>query len=286
VSEDPIAARIAAEVVRAARAGGSVAVATVMGAPEASRTKAGDKLLVRPDGSRLGGLGRSSLEEAVVADAMTALTAFPRTQTESLYYRAEGERIHRLEARDDPDTYEVMVEVIEPPATLLIVGGGHIGLSLATIGQACGFSVAVVDDRATYANEERFPMADRVMAGDVDDHLDGFPIGANTYIVLVSRGHKLDELALRHVVARGAAYVGMIGSKRRVSTVLRHLAEEGFSIEALEQVYTPIGLNIGAETPEEIAVSIMAEIITVRRRGKGGQMREGRPPIRTTPRED
>ncbi|HEY7465939.1 MAG TPA: XdhC family protein, partial [Dehalococcoidia bacterium] len=98
--------------------------------------------------------------------------------------------------------------------------------------------------------------------------------------VMVSRGHKLDETALRAVAARGAGYVGMIGSKRRVSTVLRHLAEEGVPIEALERVYTPIGFGLGAETPEEIAVSIMAEIIAVRRGGSGRPMREGRPPIK------
>jgi xanthine dehydrogenase accessory factor len=131
-----------------------------------------------------------------------------------------------------------------------------------------------------FANAERFPMADRVMAGDVGAHLDAFSIDSSTHVVMVSRGHKIDELALRHVVGRGAAYVGMIGSKRRVSTVLRHLAEEGYSVDALERVFTPIGLDIGAETPEEIAVSIMAEIVMVRRGGKGGQMREGRPAIK------
>jgi len=131
-----------------------------------------------------------------------------------------------------------------------------------------------------YANAERFPMADKTLAGDVEQILRDFPIGGNTYIVMVSRGHKVDEQALRATVARGASYVGMIGSKRRTATVLRHMAEEGIDLEALEAVYTPIGFDIGAETPEEIAVSIMAEIIAVRRRGSGRPMREGRPPIR------
>jgi xanthine dehydrogenase accessory factor len=173
-----------------------------------------------------------------------------------------------------------MVEVIEAPVTLLIIGGGHIGLSLATIGAHVGFSVAVMDDREMYANAERFPMADFVKAGDFNQMIADFPIGRNTYIVMVSRGHKQDETALRAVVPRGAAYVGMIGSKRRVSTVLRHLAEEGFAIEDLERIYTPIGFDLGAETPEEIAVSIMAEIIAVRRGGDGRPMREGRPSIK------
>jgi xanthine dehydrogenase accessory factor len=272
-------ALIAIEVLRASREGSPVAVATIISAPEGARPGPGDKLLVRADGGTLGRF-EASLQKAVVEDALEALTAFPRIATQSFYYRPEGARIHRLEAKGGQDAYEVMIEVTEAPATLLIVGGGHIGLSLATIGAHLGFSVAVVDDREAYANDERFPMADRVMAGDVAAHLKSFPIASNTYIVLVSRGHKVDELALRHVVGRGAAYVGMIGSKRRVSTVLRHLAEEGYDVGDLENVYTPIGLDIGAETPEEIAVSILAEVIMVRRGGKGGQMREGRPPIK------
>jgi xanthine dehydrogenase accessory factor len=138
----------------------------------------------------------------------------------------------------------------------------------------------VMDDREMYANRERFPMADRVMSGDFEQMIAGFPIGSNTYIVMVSRGHKQDETCLRAVVNRGAAYVGMIGSKRRVATVLRHLAEEGVDVEALERVYTPIGFDLGAETPEEIAVSIIAQLIAVRRGGSGRPMREGRPPIR------
>jgi xanthine dehydrogenase accessory factor len=279
MSESSASAQIALEIVRAARSGASISVATLITAPADSPLAPGSKLLLRADGTRLGGFGGSQLEEAVIEDALAALTQIPRTPTQSLYYLAEGERIHRLEAKEAA-AYEVMIEVIEAPATLLIVGGGHIGLSLATIAAHVGFSVAVADDREMYANAERFPMADKTMAGDIAAHLDGFPINSNTYIVMVSRGHKVDELALRQVVTRGAAYVGMIGSKRRVSTVLRHLAEEGYPIEALEAVYTPIGLNIGAETPEEIAVSIMAEIIMVRRGGKGGQMREGRPSIR------
>lgn len=235
--------------------------------------------MVRADGSRLGGFGGGPLDEAVAEDSLTALTTFPRRPTQSVYYLPEGGRVRRLEATEAA-ACEVMIEVVEAPATLLIVGGGHIGLSLATIGSHLGFSVAVVDDREIYANAERFPMADKVMAGDIAEHLDRFPVNPNTFIVLVSRGHKVDELGLRHVVSRGAAYVGMIGSKRRVATVLRHLAEEGFPLSDLERVYTPIGLDIGAETPEEIAISILAEIVMVRRGANGRQMREGRPKIK------
>lgn len=276
-------AAIYREMLKAAREGPPVAVATVIRGPDGS-TMAGSRLLVRPDGSCIGKIG-GAVEVSVIEDCRAALNRLPRTLTETLYYGEEGGRIHRLEA-SAAEAWEVMIEVIEPPVTLLIVGGGHIGLSLATIGAHLGFSVAVVDDRELYANAERFPMADYVGAGDLTQLLRHFPIGGNTYIVLVSRGHKQDELALREVVGRGAAYVGMIGSKRRVSTVLRHLAEEGYPVEALERVYTPIGLDIGAETPEEIAVSILAEIIMVRRGGSGRQMREGRPPVRVRARAE
>ncbi len=271
---------ISAEVLRAAREGPSVAVATVIAAPEGADSEPGAKLLVRRDGSHTGNLGGAAFEQALIEDCLAAMNEFPRRPVQALYYRPETGRIHRLEAKGGADAYEVMVEVIEAPVALLIIGGGHIGLSLATIGAHAGFSVAVMDDREMYANAERFPMADFVKAGDFTEMIADFPIGANTYIVMVSRGHKQDETALRAVVNRGAGYVGMIGSKRRVATVLRHLAEEGLALENLESIYTPIGFDLGAETPEEIAVSIMAEIIAVRRGGSGRPMREGRAVIR------
>jgi xanthine dehydrogenase accessory factor len=271
---------IAAEVLRAARTGPSVAVATIISAPQGSEPRPGDKLLLRGDGSWLGRLDGGAFEDAVAEDCLAALTQLPRRPVQALYYRPEGARVHRLEVKGGAGAYEVMVEVVEAPVTLLVVGGGHIGLSLATVGAHAGFSVAVLDDRTMYANAERFPMADKVMCGDFVEELATFPIGTNTYVVLVSRGHKQDEVALRQVVSSPAAYVGMIGSKRRVATVLRHLAEEGFPVEALERVHTPIGFDIGAETPEEIAISIIAEIVMVRRGGSGRQMREGRPRIK------
>ena len=268
--------QIIQEVVRAARGGAPVAVATVIRGPQASRPAVGEKLLVRADRSRLGSLAGGELEEAIAADSHAALTRLPRKQVESLFYRADGTRLHRLEA--GANEFEVMIEVAERPATLLIVGGGHIGQSLAGIASQVGFSVAVLDDREAFANAERFPTADRVICGDFAEELRRFPIDADTYIVLVSRGHKQDELSLREVAASEAAYVGMIGSRRRVGAVLTHLTREGLPQEALGRVHTPIGLDIGAETPEEIAVSIIAQIISVRRGGSGAAMSELRRP--------
>jgi xanthine dehydrogenase accessory factor len=278
---DDVLREITLETLRAAREGDPVVVATVVVAPEEAIAPGGAKLLVRSDGSRLGNFGGGAFEDAVAEDALAALNQFPRQRNQAAFYLPEGDRIHRLETRGGVEAYEVMIELVEAPMSLLIVGGGHIGLSLATIAAHVGYSVAVLDDREMYANAERFPMADRIMCGDLNELIAEFPINRSTAIVLVSRGHRQDETALRATVTRGAGYLGMIGSKRRVSTVLRHLAEEGYPLDALEAVYTPIGFDIGAETPEEIAVSIMAEIIAVRHNASGRPMREGRPSIGT-----
>jgi xanthine dehydrogenase accessory factor len=265
-----VTALIAGEVLAAQEGGAAVLVATVIAAPEEARAPVGAKLLVRPDGSALGELDKGRLEGAVKREAQDA---FRRHGVYSLYLGVDGEGMSRQEA-DRKASYQVMLEVHERPATLLIVGGGHIGKALATIGNLCGFSVVVVDDRAEYADADRFPEADNVVLGDFEEVLQDLPIDANTYVVCVTRGHRHDEVSLRQVAGSQAAYVGMIGSRRRVGAVLGHLAEDGVSREAVDRVRTPIGLDIGAETPEEIAVAIMAEVIQVRHGGSGRPMRE------------
>ncbi len=263
--------RIIEEVMAAREGGPAVVVATVIHGPPDAPVPVGAKLLLRQDGSTLGSLGGGPLEAAVLADAREALR---RHAVESPFYATDGTPIPRREAEGQA-VYRVMLEAHEPPDTLLIVGGGHIGKALATIGDLCGFSVAVVDDRPEYANRERFPEADRVICADFAEALREFPIDANTYIVTVTRGHRHDEASLRQVVRRGgAAYVGMIGSRRRVGAVLQHLIDDGLDPDAVARVHTPIGLDIGAETPEEIAVAIMAEVIQARRGGSGQPMRE------------
>ena len=266
---------LAREVLAALDGGPPVVTAAVISAPAGGPPAIGDKLLVRPDGSRLGGLGGGALEEAVVA---AALAAIPRHATETLRFSASGEQADGRHAAAD---YEILIEVIEAPAKLVVVGGGHIGLYLARFGAQVGFSVTVIDDRPEYANPERFPEADHVLCDDFEDVLSELPTDTNTYYVLVTRGHKQDEISLRTVLPRAWAYLGMIGSKRRTGAVLLHLEEEGFPRERLDRVHTPIGLDIGAETPEEIAISIIAELIMVRRGGSGKQMyfRRGRAEV-------
>ena len=260
--------RILAEITAALEGGPPVLVATVIAAPDPSLV--GGKILIRPDGSEIGDLGVAALDAFIKEEAPDA---FRRHAVETLYFDNQGGRTRRLDSGEGA-AYQVMLEVHERPATLLIIGGGHIGKALATIGNLCGFSVEIIDDRPEYANADRFPEADRITCGRFDEVLDGYQIDPNTYVVCVTRGHKHDETSLRLVAASSAAYVGMIGSKRRVGAVLQHLVEEGVDPHAIGRVRTPIGLDIGAETPEEIGVAIMAEIIQARRGGTGQPMRE------------
>jgi xanthine dehydrogenase accessory factor len=261
-------AAISRAVVDAMAGGGTLVSATVVVAPAGGLPPAGTKMLVYPDGRQLGDFGGGPFEKSVVA---LALAAIPTHAVDSVYLLADGTEGRRQDL-DHEGAFQVLLEVVEPPATLLVVGAGHIGRALAKFGAAVDFSVAVLDDRPEYADPSLLPEADRVICADFEEALKAFPINENTYIVMVTRGHKQDELSLRLTATSPAAYVGMIGSRRRTGAVLRHLEDEGLPREALERIHTPIGLDIGAETPEEIAVSIIAEIIMVRRGGRGTPM--------------
>ena len=263
--------RIAEQVVRALEGGAPVLVATVMAAPGGRLEHVGAKMLVRPDGSTLGSLGAAALDSVVSARAPEA---FRRHRVHTLYLSPEGEERTRREAAGE--AFQVMVEVHEQPSTLVIAGGGHVGKALSEIASLCGFRVTVIDDRPEYADPERFPEAERVIRGRFDEVLADYPLDSTTYVVAVTRGHKHDEASLRGVIGRGAAYIGMIGSRRRARAVLKHLVEEGADPDEVAKVHTPVGLDIGAESPAEIAVSVMAEIILLRRGGHGRSLSEGR----------
>ncbi len=264
-------AEIARALLTAAREGPAVASCTVMGATEGVEVALGAKMLVYAD-DELGDIGGGPLQTGVTDVARSAI---PKHMVQTCAFTPDGELVEGRRAIEAANAIvEILVEVVEPAATLLVVGGGHVGLAVGQLGATLGMEVAIIDDREDYANEDRFPYEANVICGDFGEELERFPITANTYIVLVSRGHKVDELALRTVAERGAGYVGMIGSKRRTRTVLQHLAEEGLDREALDRVFTPIGLDIGAETPEEIAVSVLGEIILVRRGGGAQPMSE------------
>ena len=258
------AAEIARALLTAAREGPAVASCTVMGATDGVDISLGAKMLVYADGE-LGDIGGGALEQSVIDFARGSI---PKHIVQTTTFTPAGDLVEGRRAIEAADAIvEILVEIVEPAATLLVVGGGHVGLAVGQLGAMLGMEVAIIDDREDYANEDRFPYEANVICGDFGEELEQFPITANTFIVLVSRGHKVDELALRSVAERGAGYVGMIGSKRRTRTVIQHLAEAGLDPEALDKVFTPIGLDIGAETPEEIAVSVLGEIILIRRGG-------------------
>lgn len=242
-----------------------VALATVIRSSATAQVQPGMKLLVKVDGTAGGSLAGSRLEGPVRADCQKLMQG-----------NGEENRCVRydLEEAAQDGVAEVYIEVLRKPATAIIVGAGHIGVHLTKIAKAVGFEVTVIDDRAEFANPERFPEADKVIAADVDETLANLRIDGHTYVVLVTRGHKHDEIALRQVVNSNAAYIGMIGSRARVRTVQERLLRDGFAREKLDRVYAPIGLDIGAVTPEEIALSIAAEMVKVRRGGQGVLMKD------------
>lgn len=174
---------------------------------------------------------------------------------------------------------EIFVEPIVPRAVLYLFGAGHVGFHVARTAHEAGFEVIVADDREEYANRARFPGASEIHARDLDQVLAGLAPARGTYLVIATRGHRDDMRVLRWAVGTPARYIGMVGSKRKVLGICKELEKEGISGEALGRIHSPIGLDIGAITPEEIAVSVVAELIAVRRHAEGAlpHMRRLRP---------
>jgi xanthine dehydrogenase accessory factor len=162
-------------------------------------------------------------------------------------------------------TLDIFIEPVLPVPVLYLFGAGHVAVNLYKVAHNAGFDVIVVDDRETYANRDRFPEAREIHAADFDQAMARLAPGESAYIVIVTRGHRDDMRVLRWAVQTPARYIGMIGSKRKVIAIYRELEKEGLSPELLDRVHAPVGLDIGAVTPEEIAVAITAELIAIRR---------------------
>jgi xanthine dehydrogenase accessory factor len=178
----------------------------------------------------------------------------------------EGAHVRSLQL--ESQTVQVFLNPHLPRCTLLIAGAGHIGQALAHLGALTGFDVTVIDDRAEFANRARFPEAREVVVDDIESAVVRYPIDGETYVVIVTRGHRHDAVALRACLDSPAQYLGMIGSRRKIRLIFEQLVEGGYATpERLTEIHTPLGLDIGAVTVEEIAVSIIAEMIAVRRKG-------------------
>ena len=243
------------EILEAYDGGEPVSLATVVNNPRRPELL-GAKLLLRADGTVSGTLGSPALDEPALE---TARRIADIGNTESI--TAEGA--------------EIFVEGFTTPPTLVMVGGGHVGKATADLANLLGYRVYVVDDRPEFANEERFPYAEQVVVAPYHQWAEHLSINVNSFLVVATRGHRFDDMALESALKTRARYIGLLGSRRKTLMIYRRLMEQGVAKERIREVYAPVGLNIGALTPEELAVSIMSEIIMVRRGGDGGQMQMG-----------
>lgn len=249
-----------AQIAAAIAEGQDLVLATLVRVEGSTPRELGSKMLIYPDGRIAGTIGGGEMEAAVIDAAALALAeAKPRLLSYELRDPGEGDLgICGGEA-------EVFIDVIAPRPTLLIVGAGHVAMPVAEMGHLCGFRVIVLDDRPDMVTEARFPHAAERIAGDIAATLNEMNLTAQWHVVIVTRGHAYDLEALRAVVGSQAGYVGMIGSRRKVRTTYDRLMADGVSETLLGRVHSPIGLDIGAQTPAEIAVSILAEIIWLRK---------------------
>jgi xanthine dehydrogenase accessory factor len=244
----------------ALRRGESAAVATVIEAKGSTPRDTSAKMLIYADGRTVGTIGGGALEARVIEEAQAAIA---EGQSRELDYSLVDEE------RGDPGIcgggMRLFVEVLSARPTLLIMGGGHVGQAVAEVGAPLGYRIAVLDERPEMVTPERFPQAEMLLTGDCVQQVKDFPFTEHTYVVMVTAHHTQDEEVLAVLGDRPFAYIGLIGSRRRSTMTFERARELGAPESLLERIHTPIGLDIGAETPREIAISILAEIIAVQR---------------------
>ncbi len=249
------------EIVALRRAGRRAALATIVSVRGSIPSFETAKMLVRDDGSILGTIGGGCVEAEVWQAAREVMEQEkPRTLTFNLNQNPKYDT-----GLVCGGTLEIFVEPILPVSVLYIFGAGHVANNLYKVARIAGFDVVVADDRESYANRERFPEAREIYSDEFDETFKKADPTESSFIVIVTRGHRDDMRVLRWAVDTPARYVGMIGSKRKVITIYKELQAEGVAPERFDHVHAPVGLDIGAITPEEIAVAVVAEMIAVRR---------------------
>lgn len=254
------------ELTRAQESGNSIALTTVVKARGSVPRHAGSKMLVYADGLTSGTIGGGEMESRVVAEALQALAdGKPRVVPYSLVDPKQG----------DPGVcggeMEIYVEPYLPPATVFVIGCGHVGKAVAELAQWLDYRVVVTDDREALVSAESIP-ADLHLPGTIENALKQFTVTANTYIVVVTRNVLVDREILPQLSKTPAPFIGVMGSRRRWTHTRSLLLEDGMPEADLERFHSPLGLELNAETPKEIAVSIMAEIIMLRQAGTGKRM--------------
>ena len=246
---------------RALEAGESAALVTIVRAHGSTPQRVGAKMLVFADGRTVGTIGGGCYENDAFWKAREALRT---RRTEMVHYELSDE-IAEESGLICGGQMDVFIEPIEPAPRLYLIGAGHVGHQLGQVAPMVGFRLHVVDDRAKFANRERFPAADDITVDSPAAWAARAEIPANSFVVVLTRGHRQDFDVLRALAGREFRYVGLIGSRAKVARLTEALVDAGVSTDWLRALHAPVGLDIGAVTPEEIAVAILAELIAVRR---------------------
>ncbi len=249
------------ELVELRRSGEKCAIATIVEVAGSIPSFQSAKMLIRQDGTMVGTIG-GGCTEAEVWQAARDVIDSEKARMLQFNLGQEAAYDNGLICGGQLNVY---VEPVLPVPRALIFGAGHISKSLSKVATLAGFSTTVIDNRDSYANRERFPEAAEVIAAEYEDVFPKLPANDATYAIIVTRGHKDDMRVLRWAVGQPLRYVGMIGSKRKTLEVAKHLRKEGMSMDRLARIHAPMGLDIGAVTPEEIAVAVVAEMIRRRR---------------------
>jgi xanthine dehydrogenase accessory factor len=236
--------------------GEAAALATVVRIVGSAPQRVGAALLVRTDGSFVGTIGGGVVEARVLEDARARIGA---GRGEIVTYRLTQEL-----GMCCGGTMEVFVTPVRPAPRLVLFGGGHVARPTAALAARCGFDVVVVDARVEWASRERFPDAREIVNEEFEDWLAGARFGPDDYLVIATPSHEMDQEVLLAVAAHDTAFVGMIGSRRKATRALQRLTQAGVPEERRARVQSPIGLDIGADSPDEIAVSIVAQLIQAR----------------------
>jgi xanthine dehydrogenase accessory factor len=254
---------IYAELARLTAAGEEAALCTVISASGSTPREEGAKMLVRADGSIVGTVGGGAVEKAAIKEALDVIK---RGRAKKMEYKlnAQGD----LGMLCGGDT-EIFIEPIAAAPALFVFGGGHIAVPLVKMAALCGFRATVIDERPDYGCPSRFPEAVEAMSLEIPEAYKRLSIDKGSYIVIITHGHKGDEVALEGALKTPAKYIGMIGSQAKDKSVYARLMSKGFTQKDLDRTHGPIGLRIKAQTPEEIAVSILAEMIAVKRGADG-----------------
>ena len=246
----------------------SAALCTVVKSEGSTPRHVGSKMLVYPDGKFIGTVGGGDLEHRVLDEAWMAIAD---GQARLLHYNMSDPS--RGDVGVCGGQVEVFVEPILPPPLLIVIGAGHVGKAVAHLAKWLGFRVAVSDDRVEFCNAETVPEADAYYPVPMEKLTEHVKVTRQTYLALTTRGSDVDAEGLPSLLETEAAYIGVIGSKRRWAETVKELKKQGVPAGKIERVHSPIGLELRAETPEEIAVSIMAEILMIRDKGTGKPMK-------------